>query len=152
MQSPENAQTIHSLLKDFRGIEPLRQLFWIELNYERDNTSILNLPEGAANLVAGDPLCFATGGKNKDFPIIHVKLKTEKLRKTDERQIITHLQTRYPDALYVFSNSDQDHWHFINVKFLREKKETYDEIQTFFLNNFLDNSVASTRRFNVSRP
>ncbi len=127
MQSPENAQTIHSLLKDFRGIEPLRQLFWIELNYERDNTPILNLPEGAANLVAEVPICFATAGKNKDFSIIHVKLETEKLRKTDERQIITHLQTRYPDALYVFSNSDQDHWHFINVKFLREKKEDSDQ-------------------------
>ena len=152
MPLPENTERIFSRLQDFHGIEPLKELFWVELNYNRDNTPIENLPKSAANLVAEVPIRFATGGKNKDFSIIHVKLETEKLRKTDERQIITHLQTRYPDALYVFSNSDQDHWHFINVKFLREKQETYDETHTFFLNNFLDNSVASTRRFNVSRP
>ena len=127
MPLPENTERILSRLQDFRGIEPLKELFWVELNYNRDNTPIENLPEGAANLVAEVPIRFAIGGKNKDFSIIHVKLETEQLRKTDERQIITHLQTRYPDALYVFSNSDQDHWHFINVKFLREKKEDSDQ-------------------------
>ena len=120
-------QTILSLLQNFRGIEPLKQLFWVELNYDRANTPIEDLPESTANLVAETPLCFATGGKNGNFQIIYVKLKTERLRKTDERQIITHLQTRYPDALHIFSNSTRDHWHFVNVKLTRNEKQEENE-------------------------
>ena len=116
-------QTILSLLEKFRGIEPLKRLFWVELNYDRVNEPINELPDSITNLVAETPLRFATGGRDSNFHIIYVQLKTEKLRKTDERQIIAHLQTRYPDALYVFSNSEQDYWHFINVKLAREKQE-----------------------------
>ena len=120
-------QTILSLLESFDGIEPLKQLFWVELNYDRVNESINELPDGIANLVAEPPLRFATGGRDKNFHIIYVRLKTEKLRKTDERQIITHLQTRDPDALYIFSNLAQEQWHFINVKLTREKQEETDQ-------------------------
>ena len=127
MALPENTQRIFSQLQNFRGIESLRELFWIELNYNRDNTPIENLPDGTANLVAEVPLLFATAGQNKDFYIIYVKLKNEKLLKTEERQIITHLQTRFPDALYVFSNSVQEQWHFINVKLTRDKQEESEE-------------------------
>ena len=127
MPTPENTQRILSRLQNFQSIEDLKQLFWVELNYDRSNTSIDNLPEGTDNLVAEPPLRFATGGKGSDFHIIYVKLKLEKLRKTDERQITTHLQTRYPDALYVFSNLAQDHWHFINVKLAREKQEKTEQ-------------------------
>ena len=120
-------ETILPILQNFHGIEPLKQLFWVELNYDRANTPIDNLPKSTADLVAETPLCLATGGRDKDFHVIYVKLKTEKLRKTDERQIITHLQTRYPDALYVFSNCEQDHWHFVNVKLTREKQESTEQ-------------------------
>ena len=123
MPALENTQDILSCLQNFQGIEALKQLFWIELNYNRDNSPINNLPKSTADLVAEAPLVLATGGKNDDFHIIYVQLKTEKLRRTDERRIITHLQTRYPDALYVFSNLVQERWHFINVKLTREKQE-----------------------------
>ena len=127
MPALENTQDIFSRLQNFQGIESLKQLFWVELNYNRDNTPINDLPESTANLVAETPLVLATGGKDDDFHIIYVQLKTEKLRRTDERQIITHLQTRYPDALYVFSNLAQEHWHFINVKLTREKQEKIEQ-------------------------
>ena len=120
-------QTILPLLQNFSSIESLKQLFWVELNYDRVNEPINELPDSTANLVAGSPLRFATGGKDNDFQIIYVKLKTETLRKTDERQIITHLQTRYPDALYVFSNPTQNHWHFVNVKLTRERQEANEQ-------------------------
>ncbi len=120
-------ETILPLLQNFQGVESLKQLFWIELNYNRANTSVDSLPSGTKNLVAEDPLCLATGGKYNDFHVIYVKLKTEQLRKTDERQVITHLQTRYPDTLYIFSNVAQDQWHFINVKLVREKQEKTEQ-------------------------
>ena len=120
-------QTILSLLQNFSSIESLKQLFWVELNYDHVNEPINELSDSTANLVAEPPLHFATGGKDNDFHIIYVKLKTEKLRKTDERQIITHLQTRYLDALYVFSNPAQNHWHFVNVKAVREKQKQTEQ-------------------------
>ena len=127
MPTLENTQRIRALLEDFRGIEPLKELFLVELNYNHANTSIDNLPESTANLVEESPLCLATGGRDNDFHIIYIQLKAEELWKTDERQIITHLQTRYPDALYVFSNCEQNHWHFVNVKLTREKQEEYEQ-------------------------
>lgn len=127
MPTVENTQHIFSCLKKFQGIESLRQLFWEDLNYNRENTPIDNLPESVASLVAADPLCFATGGKDSNFYIIYVQLKTEKLLKTHERQIIAPLLTQYPDALYVFSNFAQKQWHFINVKFTREKQEKTEQ-------------------------
>ncbi len=149
----ENTQRIFSQLENFRGIEPLRQLFWVELNYKRDNTPILNLPEGVANLVAEDPLCFATAGKNKDFHVIYTKLKSENLRKTDERQIISHLQTRYPDSLYIFSNSEQEQWHFINVKLARDKQEESEEqpqARTKLRNIFRRITIATDERLRTA--
>ena len=127
MPALENTQNIFSHLQNFQGVEALKQLFWVELNYNRNNTAINDLPENTTNLVAEIPLVLATGGKDDDFHVIYVQLKTEKLRRTDERQIITHLQTRYPDALYVFSNLAQEHWHFINVKLTREKQEKTEQ-------------------------
>lgn len=120
-------ENILNLLQNFHGIDPLRELFLVELNYERDNTPIGELPAGSAELVAETPLSFATGGNNNDFHVIYTKLDSKKLRKTDERQIISHLQTRFPDSLYVFSNTDQDHWHFVNVKLTREQQEETEQ-------------------------
>ena len=124
---PENTERILSHLQNFQGIEALRQLFWVELNYNRNNTPIENLPDGSADLIIESPVSFATAGKNSDFHVIYTKLKSDKLRPTDERQVITHLQTRFPDALYVFSNSVQEQWHFINVKLTRDKQEESEE-------------------------
>lgn len=153
MPLPENTERIYSRLQNFRGIEPLKQLFWVDLNYNRDSTPIENLPDGAANLVAEYPLLFATAGQNKDFHIIYVKLKNEKLLKTEERQIITHLQTRFPDVLYVFSNSVQEQWHFINVKLTRDKQEESAEqpqARTKLRNIFRRITVASDERLRTA--
>ena len=127
MPTLENTQRIHELLENFQGMESLKELFWVELNYDRDNMPINHLPESTADLVAKTPVRFATGGKDKDFYIIYTQLKTDKLLKTHERQIIVHLQSDYPDVLYVFSNFAQDQWHFINVKLAREKEEKTEE-------------------------
>ena len=127
MPTIEDTQRIFSHLQNFQGIESLRQLFWVELNYKRENTPIDNLPESAASLAAADPLLFATGGRDSHFHIIYIQLKTDKPLKTHERQIIAHLQTRYPDALYVFSNSTQNYWHLVNVKFTREKEKENEQ-------------------------
>ena len=49
-------QTILNLLQNFRGIEPLKELFWVELNYDRDYRVINDLPEKTSYLVAELPV------------------------------------------------------------------------------------------------
>ena len=127
MPSSNDIQRIHTCLQNLKGIDSLKELFYVELNYNRDNTPIPNLPEGVNHLVADPPIILANGGKDKNFQVIYVKLNNDKLLKTEERQIIAHLHTRFPDSLYVFSNSDQEQWHFINVKLTREQQEETEQ-------------------------
>ncbi len=144
--------TILTLLQNLHSIEGLKQLFCVELNYGRANSRIEDLSENSNALVAEPPTILATGGRYKDFYIIYVKLKTNTLRKTDERQIITNLQTGYPDALYIFSNLDQKQWHFINVKLVRKKKTTQqeDNQQQVQRNLFRRITIASDERLRTA--
>ena len=120
--TPENTERILNLLQNLRGTEPLRQLFWVELNYTRIDEPIEDIPESLADCLAEAPRRFAAASRDNDFHIIYARLNTEAPRKTDERRLIAHLQTRFPHALYVFSNSAQDHWHFVNVKLVRAER------------------------------
>ena len=122
MPTPENTERILSLLQTLRGTEPLRQLFWVELNYHRIDAPIEDIPESLTDCLAEAPRRFAAGGRDNDFHILYARLNSEAPRKTDERRLIAHLQTRFPHALYVFSNLAQDHWHFVNVKLVREER------------------------------
>ena len=125
MLTPQNTERLLNLLQNLRGIEPLRQLFWVKLNYHRIDEPIENIPEAIAACLAEAPRRFAAGGRDKDFHIIYARLNTETLRKTHERRLIAHLQTRFPHALYIFSNIAQDHWHFVNVTLVREASEKH---------------------------
>jgi len=70
----ERQQAVLSILHDLAGIEPLKQLFWSELNYDRVNRTLSRQGWGeqAAKALAEDPLLFATGAK--DFQVIHARL------------------------------------------------------------------------------
>ena len=52
------------LLRDLRGLEPLKKLFWSELNYDRVNQPLSRCGwnQTAANALAEDPVLFAGGG------------------------------------------------------------------------------------------
>ena len=123
MPTAQNTERILTLLQNLRGIEPLRQLFWVALNYHRIDEPIENIPEAIADCLAEAPRRFAAGGSDKDFHILYARLNTDTPRKTAERRLIAHLQTRFPHALYIFSNLAQDHWHFVNVTLVREASE-----------------------------
>jgi len=117
MIRPERQQTVLDILKDFRGPEPLKQLFWSELNYSRVNTP---LPRRGWNAtaegsLAADPVLFATGGDG--FHIIHSRLPTEKLLMGKERPVVSQLLKEHPYALFIFSNNSLNRWHFLNVKY-----------------------------------
>jgi type I restriction-modification system DNA methylase subunit len=117
MAQEKRQQAILSLFKDFKGIEQLKELFWAELNYERVNQplSMRDWKYTVTNLLTDDPLLFAAGGDNA-FAVIYARFAADSLLLTHERPIVTKLLREHPYALFVFSNTDQDRWHFINVK------------------------------------
>jgi hypothetical protein len=117
MAQEKRQQAILSLFKDFKGIEPLKELFWAELNYERVNQplSMRDWKYTVTNLLTDGPLLFAAGGDNA-FVVIYARFAADSLLLTHERPIVTKLLREHPYALFVFSNADQDRWHFINVK------------------------------------
>jgi len=113
----ERQQSVLDLLHGLRGQEPLKKLFWTELNYDKANSPISRKGWGeqASGALADDPVLFATGGK--DFHVIHARLRSEKLLMGMERPVVSRLLHDHPYSLFIFSNASQDQWHFLNVKY-----------------------------------
>ena len=124
MQQDLNHQAnILNILQDFNGLDPLRELFWTELNYDRYNDGI---PRGdwgdtARNALAEDPVLFATSGIDDAFHVIYARLTSDRLLLTAERPVISRLLKDHPYTLFVFSNQAQTDWHFVNVKYDTEE-------------------------------
>jgi type I restriction-modification system DNA methylase subunit len=113
----QRQQSVLGLLQTLKGLEPLKKLFWTELNYDKANSPISRKGWGeqASSALVDDPMLFATGGK--DFHVIHARLKSEKLLMGDERPVVSRLLQNHPYSLFIFSNASQDQWHFLNVKY-----------------------------------
>ena len=76
-----------TLLQNFRGIEPMKELFWSHLNYERVNKPITRRgwPGPAAEVVVDDPTLLAAGGQGGDFRVLYSRLAKDRLSLADER-------------------------------------------------------------------
>jgi hypothetical protein len=113
----ERQKSILNVLQGMQGIEPLKKLFWTELNYDRTNSPLPRKGWGelASAALAEDPVLFATGGN--DFHVIHARLNSDKLLMSLERPVVSRMLQNHPYALFVFSNAKQDRWHFVNVKY-----------------------------------
>ncbi|MBA3019243.1 MAG: Eco57I restriction-modification methylase domain-containing protein [Proteobacteria bacterium] len=119
MADIEYKKTIFEILNNFKGIEPLKELFWTELNYDRVNESLSRRgwPKTATEVLAEDPVLFASGGQGDEFHIIYSRLSSDRLFITQERPVVSKLLNDHPYSLFIFSNEAQDRWHFINVKY-----------------------------------
>lgn len=119
MTEPEQQQLILALLQRLCGLEPLKQLFWSELNYQRVNQSLSRRgwADSATGALAEDPVLFAAGGTNNDFHVIYARLASDKLLLGQERPVVSRLLRDHPYALFMFSDSTQSRWHFLNVKY-----------------------------------
>jgi methylase of polypeptide subunit release factors len=122
MAQIELQQSVLDLLKNLRGLEPLKKLFWSELNYERVNQPLSRRgwTDMAASALAEDPVLFAGGGENNEFHVIYARLAPDRFSLGQERPVASRLLRDHPYTLFVFSNSAQDRWHFLNVKYDEE--------------------------------
>jgi hypothetical protein len=115
---PDLRADVLALLQNLRGTAPLKELFWSMLNYDRENKAIGrgNWPKPAAELLADDPTLLASGGKDNDFKVLYARLAKDRLSLSDERIVTSRLLKNHPYGLFVFSDSTQTNWHFLNVK------------------------------------
>jgi type I restriction-modification system DNA methylase subunit len=113
----DRQQSVLDLLQNLKGQDPLKKLFWTELNYDKVNSPLSRKGWGeqASSALADDPVLFATGGK--DFHVIHARLKSDRPLLGMERPVVSRLLQDHPYALFIFSNAGQDQWHFLNVKY-----------------------------------
>ena len=107
-------ENILNILQNFHGTDSLKELFWTELNYDHRNTP---LSYQGGDALANDPILLASGGTDGAFHIIYTHLNSDRLLLTTERRLISQLLNDHPYALFIFSNRDQSHWHFVNVKY-----------------------------------
>lgn len=105
------------ILQNFRGQDPLKKLFWTELNYDKANSPISRRgwSESTSSVLTDDPVLFATAGNA--FHVIHSRLKANRPLMGMERPVVSRLLQDHPYALFIFSNAEQDQWHFLNVKY-----------------------------------
>ena len=71
--------------------------------------------EAAAGGLADDPLLLASGAN--DFHVVSPRLTSDKLLLGVERPVVSKLLKDHPYALFLFSTSKQDYFHFLNVKY-----------------------------------
>ncbi len=116
MEDMEVRKSVWELLSNMNGLDPLKQLFWTELNYERINTPLSrhDWPERANKALTEDPVLFAGYG---DFHIIYSRLSSDRLLLGLERPVVNHLIREHDRALFVFSDNEQKNWHFVNAKY-----------------------------------
>ncbi len=124
MTTYERQQDIQNILRNFNGHHSLRSLI-AELNYDYvgENLSIRSWSDALSEKMFNAPNVFATGGNDKGFRIVHTQLKDEKLLRGTEREIINQLLKDHPYSLFVFSNRNQDRWHFVNVRYDKDNKK-----------------------------
>lgn len=119
MSHPERLVAVSEILMNFQGLDALKQLLWSELNYERANTPLSRRgwPEGASQCLGEDPLLFAVAGMDDAFRVVYSRLTSEQLLLGAERRVMSQLMRNHPYALFIFSNRERDHWHFVNAKY-----------------------------------
>ena len=119
MAQIERQQTVLNILRNLRDLGGLKKLFWEELNYERESQSLSmrGWPDSARNALVDDPILFASGGEDRVFHVVYCRLASAGLQRNLERPIVNQLIREHPYCLFVFSDTTQSAWHFLNVKY-----------------------------------
>jgi len=106
---------VRGILGELQSLDKARELF-AELNYDpaHDLLSRKDWSKAAADALAEDPQVIAC---HDDFKIIYAHLNSDRLLLGDERPVVNRLLQEHPYLLCLFSNSQQQQWHFVNIKY-----------------------------------
>jgi len=119
MAEVERKQVVLNILRNLRDLVGLKRLFWEELNYEHENKplSMRGWPDSACKALVDDPILFASGGEDNAFHVVYCRLASAGLQRNLERPIVDQLIREHPYCLFVFSDTTQSSWHFLNIKY-----------------------------------
>ena len=112
---------VYDILGKLQSLDKVRELF-SELNYDpaRELLSRQNWGRAAADALAEDPQVIAS---HDDFKVIYARLNSDRLLLGDERPVVNRLLQEHPYLLCLFSDSEQQQWHFVNIKYDEEIKK-----------------------------
>ena len=112
---------VRNILGELRSLGKARELF-AELNYDsaHDQISRQGWSEAVANTLAEDPQIIAC---HDDFKIIYARLDSDGLFLGDERPVVNKLLKECPYLLCLFSDRQQQQWHFVNIKYDEDIKK-----------------------------
>ena len=112
---------VHDILRNLQSLDKTRELF-AELNYDpaHDLLSRKDWSGAAASALAEDPQVIAC---HDDFKIIYARLNSDRLLLGDERPVVNRLLQEHPYLLCLFSDSKQQQWHFVNIKYDEDVKK-----------------------------
>jgi hypothetical protein len=105
-----------------QGLAAAQDLFWRVLGYSRVNTLLGRhdwAPEVQVTL-AEAPTLLAKAGDG--FHVIYCRLAQGQTGRgspfslASERQVVNRLLPEHPHALFLFSDYDPHHWHFVNAR------------------------------------
>ncbi len=112
---------VYDILGKLQSLDKVRELF-SELNYDpaHELLSRQNWGGAAGDALAEDPQVIAC---HDDFKVIYARLNSERLLLGDERPVVNRLLQEHPYLLCLFSDSEQQQWHFVNIKYDEEIKK-----------------------------
>jgi len=124
----QTQQRVYDLLGRMpaHGLAAAKQLFWTELNYDRANAPLSrrNWPDRAGDALDGDPIILAQHQSQfGSFDVVYSRLAAAyrgcdfPLSLTAERLAVNQFLNDHPYALFVFSDTDERHWHLVNVRY-----------------------------------
>lgn len=112
------------ILESFDGLPSLKKLqAYLNLDPENSPISRKGWNESDKDLLVADPVITASIGSERGlfgpeqgFKVIYCRLTAPELRLMHERAVVSRLMPHFPYALFVFSDSQQRRFHFLNVK------------------------------------
>jgi hypothetical protein len=80
MEGTTLQRKVFRLFQNFEGLDPLRRLFWTELNYDKGDApfSRRGWPHAVSGVLAEDPVILASGADGA-FEVIHCHLDSERI-------------------------------------------------------------------------
>jgi hypothetical protein len=94
----KDKKDVLEILQGLKGLEPLKELFWARLSYDRVNEPLSRKGWGetAKNALAEDPVVWASGGAGGAFHVIYARMASSGLRRADERPVVERLLREHP--------------------------------------------------------
>ena len=83
MSSSALERKVEKSLLNLNREKSLKDLFWSQLNYDRENIELSrrNWSARIASELASDPLLLASGGRDNDFRVIYSRFNSDRLLK-----------------------------------------------------------------------